>query len=157
MRALGELISLACRLFLAGLFLGACYDKVWEPALFAEAVARYDLIPLWLVNPVSVLLAWLELVVALCLLLGLATRAAALWATALLVFFTGLMVYAGLTGAGFDCGCFPGQEGHPAGYEAALRDALMALPALWLLILPGRWLSLGGSRRERPERLELRL
>jgi len=157
MRTLGELLSLACRLFLAGLFLWASYDKVWAPALFAEAVARYDLLPLWLVNPASVVLAWLELVVGLCLLLGLATRAAALWAAVLLAFFTGLMLYAGITGAGFDCGCFPGQAGHPAGYQAALRDALMTLPALWLLVFPGRWLSLGRGRRERPERLELRL
>ncbi|MCF8034535.1 MAG: DoxX family membrane protein [Desulfarculaceae bacterium] len=157
MRSLAELVSLACRLFLAGLFLWAAHDKVWDPATFAAAVARYDLIPLWLVNPGSVLMAWLELVLAVCLLLGLATRAAALGATGLMVFFTGLMIYAGLTGAGFDCGCFPGQAEHPAGYEAAVRDALMALPALWLLAWPGRWLSLGGSPRSRRQRLEYKL
>jgi len=156
MKVLAELISLACRLFLAGLFLWAAHDKVWDPASFAEAVARYDLVPLWMVNVGSVLMAWLELVTALCLVFGLATRAAALWISAMMVFFTGLMVYAGITGAGFDCGCFPGQNGHPAGYEAAWRDFLMLLPALWLLAWPGRWLTLGGTAPKR-QRLELKL
>jgi len=156
-RALAELISLASRLFLAGLFLWAAHDKVWDPASFAVAVARYDLVPLWMVNAGSVLMAWLELITALCLLVGLATRAAALWISGMMVFFTGLMIYAGLTGAGFDCGCFPGQNGHPAGYEAALRDVLMLLPALWLLVWPGRWLALGGVPAHRRERLEYRL
>ena len=157
MRALSELLSLACRLFLAGLFLWAAHDKVWDPASFAHAVARYDLVPLWMVNAGSVLMAWLELITALCLLVGLATRAAALWIAGMMLFFTGLMIYAGITGAGFDCGCFPGQEEHPAGYEAALRDFFMLLPALWLLFRPGYWLSLGGSPPPSRERLELRL
>jgi putative oxidoreductase len=155
MKALGEFISLLCRLFLAGLFLWAAHDKVWDPASFAAATAQYDLLPLWLVNSASVLLAWLELILGLCLLFGLATRAAALWAAGLLTFFIGLMLYAGFTGAGFDCGCFPGQGGHPAGFQAALRDLLMLLPALWLLILPGSWLSLGGKGSRRDEGLRL--
>ena len=146
MKRLAELTSLACRLFVAGVFIYAAYDKVWEPAAFAGSVATYDLLPLWAVNAGSVLLAWLEILVGAMLLLGLFTRAAACWASALLVMFTGLMLYAGITGAGFDCGCFPGGGGeaaHMAGYEGALRDALFLLPALWVLFWPGSWLALG--------------
>ncbi|MCB2225577.1 MAG: DoxX family membrane protein [Desulfarculaceae bacterium] len=156
MRSLAEFVSLLSRLFLAGLFLWAAHDKVWDPATFAASVAQYGLIPLWMVNGGSVLMAWLELVLGACLLLGLATRAAAVWASGMLLFFTGLMVYAGITGAGFDCGCFPGQASHPAGYEAALRDALMLLPALWLVVWPGRWLTLGGVSDPRRGGLKLR-
>jgi putative oxidoreductase len=140
-----ELISLASRLFVAGVFIFASYDKVWDPANFAKSVATYDLLPLWAVAGVSVALAWLELLVGVMLVLGLRTRAAAVWASGLLVFFTGLMLYAGITGAGFDCGCFPGggeAAAHQAGYEGALRDALFLLPALWLVWRPGRWLAL---------------
>lgn len=144
MNRLKELISLLSRLFVAGVFLFAAYDKVWDPTAFAHSVATYDLMPLKLVNGFSVTLAWLELLVGVMLLLGLYTRAAALWTTVLLVVFTALMLYAGYTGAGFDCGCFPGGGGvaaHQAGYDGALRDALFLLPSLWVLVKPGRWLA----------------
>ncbi len=145
MRFILEGISLVCRLGLALLFLYASWDKVWDPAAFAVSVAQYDVLPLWAVNSLSALLAWLELWLGLFLLMGIFTRAAALWACLLLALFTGLMIYAGLTGAGYDCGCFPGQaEGHTAGFDAALRDAGLLLAAVWVLVRPGRWLSLEG-------------
>ncbi len=146
MKRLSRFITLGARLFLAGVFLYASYDKVWNPAAFASAVAAYDLLPLWAVNPASVLLAWLELVVGLLLLAGVWVRPAAAWAALLLVMFMGLLVYAGLTGAGYDCGCFPGQEGgHAAGFGAALRDLGFLLPALWLL-----WRGESAPARRRP-------
>ncbi len=140
-----EALSLLARLFVAGVFLYASYDKVWEPAKFAASVAQYDLIPLWSVNAVSVVMAWLEIILGAMLLLGLYTKAAAAWASALLIFFTGLMIYAGITGAGFDCGCFPGGvpgEAHAAGWLGAARDLGFLAAALWLAWRPGRWASL---------------
>lgn len=143
MRFILDSISLICRLGLALVFLYASWDKVWDPAAFAQSVAQYDVLPLWAVNSLSAFLAWLELWLGLFLLLGILTRAAALWACLLMALFTGLMIYAGLTGAGYDCGCFPGQaEGHAAGFEAALRDAVLLAGALWVLVRPGRWLRL---------------
>ena len=143
MSAVKQLISIGCRLFLAWLFIYASYDKVWDPAGFAVSVGRYEVLPLVLVQPLSVLLAWMELLVGFLLLAGVWTRAAALCSAGLLIMFTGLMLYAWAIGAGYDCGCFPGQtEEHAAGLEAAFRDILMLLPALWLTWLPGRWLTL---------------
>lgn len=143
MKAIAQIISLGCRLFLAWLFIYASYDKVWNPADFALSVGRYEVLPLYLVQPLSVLLAWSELIAGLLLLVGFWIRAAALCTSGLLSMFTGLMIYAWAIGAGYDCGCFPGQsEAHAAGLGAALRDVLMLLPALWLIWLPGRWFAL---------------
>jgi putative oxidoreductase len=113
MKALMELISLGCRLYLAWLFLWASYDKVWEPAAFALDMAKYDILPVWTINAASVSMAWMELLCGGFLLIGFMHRAAAFWMGLMLLLFTGLMIYAGFTGAGFDCGCFPGQESHP--------------------------------------------
>lgn len=142
MKVGSNLISLASRAVLAGLFLYASLDKVWEPAQFARSTAQYDILPLFLVNAFSAWLAWLELWLGGLLLLGLWTRVVATWAGLLLAFFTVLMIYAGFTGAGLDCGCFPGQEGHAAGFTAALRDFLLLMPAIWLMRRPGTWLRL---------------
>ncbi|MCA1990393.1 MAG: DoxX family membrane protein [Desulfarculus sp.] len=131
MSAILELISLLARLITAGVFLFAAYDKVWDPANFAASMATYDLLPLWAINAASVSLAWLEMLVGTLLLIGLLTRAAALWACSLLVFFIGLMIYAGITGAGF---------------ETAIRDIIFLIPAAFTALRPGRWLSLGGER-----------
>lgn len=149
MNALLELLSLLARLITAGVFLFAAYDKVWDPANFAASVATYDMLPLWAVNAVSVSLAWLEMSIGTLLLIGLFIRAAALWSCALLVFFIGLMIYAGITGAGFDCGCFPGggeAAAHQAGFETAIRDLIFLVPATFTVLRPGRWLRLGGDR-----------
>lgn len=142
MSGAANLISLLCRMFLAGLFIYSSADKIWDPGSFALAVGQYELLPMPLVNAASVLISWLEGWVGILLLAGLWTRAAAAWAAALLALFTGLMVYAGFTGSGYDCGCFPGQNGHPAGFQAALRDFVMMAPAIWLLGKPGEWLRL---------------
>jgi putative oxidoreductase len=153
MSALKQLFSLAARLIVAAVFIYAAYDKVWRPAEFAQAVAVYELIPLWMINSSSAILAWLELIVGGLLVLGVAIRAAALWTSGLLVFFIGLMVYSGLTGAGYDCGCFPGGD-HAAGYETALRDVAFLIPSLWLVFIPGRWLALAPGRGSKPSRDE---
>ena len=142
MKMICEFISLGCRGYLAWLFIYAAYDKVWWPAAFALDMAKYDLLPIWAVNAASASLAWMEIVCGGLLLIGLMHRAAAFWVAVMLTMFTGLMIYAGFTGAGFDCGCFPGQQSHPAGFQAALRDFFMLLPALWLLWKPGAWLKI---------------
>jgi putative oxidoreductase len=148
MKTVLELISLGCRLFIAGLLIYASYDKIWDPAAFALDVAKYDLLPMEAVNASSVALAWMEMILGVFLLLGLMVRACAFWASLLFTMFTGLMIYSGFTGAGFDCGCFPGQGSHPAGFDAALRDLYYLLAALWLLILPGAWLQF----KKKPQR-----
>ena len=144
-----DVLSLLCRLFVAGIFLYASYDKVLNPAHFAEFVGQYEIIPLWMVNWSSAVLAWLEFIVGILLVIGWKTRPSALITSGLLVFFTGLMIYAGITGAGFDCGCFPGDAGHPAGYDAALRDVGFLIPSLFVLIFPGRRFSIDAAQQRR--------
>ncbi len=133
-----DILSLLCRLFVAAIFFYASYDKVLNPQNFAAFASQYEIIPLIMVNWSSAILAWLELTVSILLTIGWKIRPAAFITSGLLLFFTGLMIYAGITGAGYDCGCFPGDAGHPAGFDAAWRDVGFLLPSLFVLIFPGR-------------------
>ena len=128
-----RVLAVVGRVMLGAVFLYASVDKVWDPAGFAQAVARYDLLPIWIVGPVSVGLAWSELAVGILLVVGVWVDAAAVLAAGMLGVFTALMLWAGFTGAGYDCGCFPGQVGsHPAGFEAAARDGVLLALAVWV-------------------------
>lgn len=135
-----NIISLLSRLALAAVFFMASLEKVWQPAAFAQATATYDLLPIWAVNTFSAVLAWLELFLAVMLLIGFWIKPAALWSAYLMAVFTGLMIWSGAVGAVHDCGCFPGMDSQ-VGYKDALRDVIIMLPALWLLWKPGSWLS----------------
>jgi uncharacterized membrane protein YphA (DoxX/SURF4 family) len=135
-------------MFVGGIFFYASYDKILSPANFAGFVAQYELIPLVMVNWGSAVFAWTEFIISLLLIIGWLVRPAALISSVLLIFFICLMVYAGVTGAGFDCGCFPGDAGHPAGFDAAWRDLAFLLPSLLTLIYPGR-LNIDAWRRRR--------
>ena len=144
-----DILSLLCRLVIGVIFLYASYDKILDPAAFAPFVAQYELIPIWMVNWGSAIFAWLEFTISILLIVGWLTRPAALISTVLLIFFTGLMIYAGITGAGFDCGCFPGDAGHPAGFDAAIRDLGFLVPSLFVLIRPGNRFSIDAMRNRR--------
>jgi len=139
MNRLNAVTSLACRIFLAGIWLWAGYYKVWNPQDFAQAVAVYDIVPLWAVNFCSVIIAWLEVIIGLLLLAGWWIKPAAMWSTALFGLYTALMVRAGITGAEHSCGCFHKQE-IPVGYMHALLNFALLLVALWVFQHPSSWL-----------------
>ncbi|MDR1397808.1 MAG: DoxX family membrane protein [Desulfarculales bacterium] len=141
-----DILSLLCRLFVGFIFIYASYDKIINPQDFAPFVAQYEIAPLWTVNWGSAVFAWTEFTVSILLITGWQIRPASFLASLMLVFFTGLMIYAGITGAGFDCGCFPGDAGHPAGYDAALRDAIFLIPALLVFFRPGERFSIDAMR-----------
>ena len=54
-------LALAARLYLAHVFLFACWFKIIDPAAFALSVATYQLLPLSLINVTALVMPWAEL------------------------------------------------------------------------------------------------
>ena len=111
---LWPLILLALRLGLAGVFIAAAVPKILEPDLFASNIYNYQMLPAWGVNAMAIGLPWLELVIAVCIGLGLWTRASALIVCMLMVVFVIAFASATSRGLNISCGCFEVGEGHAA-------------------------------------------
>lgn len=101
-------LSLLVRLAMAGILIAAAIPKIQDIPQSIRAVRAYQLLPEALVPFVGTMLPFLELVLALVLLLGAFTRTAAIvWLLMMAGFLTGV-IWAWSTGLTIDCGCFGG-------------------------------------------------
>jgi len=130
-------ILLLLRLGMAFVFVAAALPKIMAPDLFASNVFNYQMLPHWGVNVLAVGLPWLELVVGLCLGLGIWTRASALLMSGMMVVFMIALASASARGLDISCGCFEvgaeGGEGHGTLLWAVLRDVVFLAASLLLV------------------------
>ena len=128
---------LACRLVPAGILLWAGLAKAFERQESILAVSAYDVLPEPLVEPVAVLLPWVEITIAILLIAGLFVRFAGIATAALSAVFILGMAQAKARGLEIDCGCFGG-GGAGAGvtWWDILRDIPILLAGLYLAVRP---------------------
>ncbi len=150
-----DVVGTVARLGLAAVFLVSGVLKAVDPDATYVAVRAYDVLPRAGVAVVAAVLPWLEIALGIVLLAGLATRAAAVVATGLLLVLVAGVVQAWARGLAIDCGCFGGggavDPGATTYGQELLRDAGFLLMAGWLVVRPATLgaPSLPGRRRER--------
>lgn len=127
------------RMILGAVFIYASWNKIVNPADFAEAVANYHILPQIMVNPVAWVLPWLEMVCGVCLLIGWITRGSALIIAGLLMVFIGALGYSLFRGLDIQCGCFSltAEKSVPL-YVDILRDAFLLTMAILTVGRPRR-------------------
>ena len=142
-------LTTAARCGLAVVLALAGWAKVTEPAgLQKLAVASYHILPDGMVSVVGVGLPVLELTLAALLVLGFATRLAAVLSALLLIVFIAGIVSVWARGLSIDCGCFGGggpapRSGMGARYfREILRDLGFLALAGWIVVLPKSRLAL---------------
>lgn len=145
-----QYVALLARVYLAFIFLTACWHKILHPDLFAVDVATYQILPLSFVNIVAITLPWIELGAGLMLLFGFRVRAGALLVSGMLFVFIVALVIALSKGLDISCGCFAstGAQEDPISMRTVLRDLAWLVVAVYVLFFDrrplgiDRWLSL---------------
>lgn len=130
-----DLLTLVSRLLIGGMYIYASFYKVIEPGSFAKSIWYYHLVPGSMINLMAIVLPWLELVVGIALIVGVAYRGAVLWANLMLVVFIVALVTTIARGIDIDCGCFrAAASGTHSAWLAMLFDvgAMFLGAQLWL-------------------------
>jgi len=141
--AVAPWITLFARLLLGGVLLVAGYLKTTNSAQAAASVRVYRLLPTGLANIFGYSLPWIEIGIALMLILGIWVRYSALAGGGLMLIFIIAIGQAWARKLAINCGCF-GYGGvsadgkvHPGIYLAEmLRDLGLVLVAGYLYRFP---------------------
>lgn len=140
-RALAVAGRLLVRLVPAGLLLWAGVAKAFDRQSSILAVDAYDVLPQGLVRPVAAVLPWIEIGVAVLLVLGLFVRFAGIATAVLAGVFIAAQAQAKARGLAIDCGCFGGGgPGEGVSWRDIARDVPILLAGIYLALRPhGPW------------------
>jgi uncharacterized membrane protein YphA (DoxX/SURF4 family) len=144
-------ITLLARLVLGGVLLAAGGLKVLKPTESANAVAAYKVLPANFSHIIGYALPWLEVALALLLIVGFMVRPAAIVSGLIMIVFIGAIASVWARGMLIDCGCFGGggeidpslaSEVRRTYFIEIMRDLGLALAAVYLYFFPYGKLSL---------------
>jgi putative oxidoreductase len=117
------------------LFIWASWDKILNPAAFAEVLYNYRVLPDLLIHPAAIILPWLEMGGGILLVVGRMTGGSLIILNALLLIFgaaLGLSLYRGLD---INCGCFSlGSKGERVAWQSLVRDFVLLGLGLSLMV-----------------------
>jgi len=135
------MLGILARLVVGGVWVVAGVLKLPDPDENVRVVRAYRLLPEAVVPLVGHGLPILEILIGVCLLLGLLTRAAAAVSAVLLVAFIVGISSAWARGLSIECGPFGGGAGPAENAQAAYpweiaRDVGLLLLSLWLVVRP---------------------
>jgi uncharacterized membrane protein YphA (DoxX/SURF4 family) len=135
-----DVLGLLARFGLAAIFLISGGLKAADPRQTVVSVRAYDLFPESLVTFIAATLPYLEIALGVLLVLGLATRLAAVLGAVMLVLFIAGVISAAVRGLSIDCGCFGGggpvEAGQTAYTAEILRDLGFLALAGYLILRP---------------------
>ncbi len=132
------LFALICRLTLAIIFFYAGVEKILHPQEFAVAIYNYQLLPDCVINLLAIFLPWLEVLIAVSLVIGIYTRGATLLSALLFLIFATALTINLVRGLDISCGCFGASSGNISWLYLA-RDLSLFCMSVFALIYDRGW------------------
>lgn len=122
----------ALAVVLGAVFIYAAVGKLSSPEDLADGIVAYQLLPVSVVNIVTITLPPFELLLGAWLIAGWRQRSASFCATVTLLVFLGALTSARLRGLHIDCACFGASDptAHSFPLEIARDTALIIAAAL---------------------------
>ena len=141
-----HVVGILARLIVGGVWIVAGALKITNPEASVSAVRAYQILPMGMVETVGRVLPALELVIGICLILGVMLRVTGLISALLLLAFIIGIASVWMRGISINCGCF----GDGGAVEDAFskypweiaRDVGLLLLSLWLVFGPATPLAL---------------
>ncbi|MBI5102710.1 MAG: DoxX family membrane protein [Nitrospirae bacterium] len=153
---MASVILILARLLIGGIFLISGLAKISDPARFILTLREFRLFPEVIVPLAAIWLPWLEVLLGLCVLLGILQRTSALLLACLNAGFLAAIVSVMARGIVVDCGCFgmlADMLGLPdmADMKAVVRNVVIIGLCLLIFFSTNKGLSLEGYilRREK--------
>jgi len=115
-------LTIRIQIALGLIFILAALPKITDPPSFAHMIYNYKIVPWALINPMALIMPWLELLCGVALVLGIWKGAARTLIGAMLVVFIVAISINLARGNAIDCGCFNVAD---AGKSYAERIATM--------------------------------
>lgn len=124
-----ERFWLILRVALGIIFVYASYYKIVSPGAFAHEIYNYKILPPWSINPLAMVMPWVQFFCGCALILNRGTRGASLLIALMMLSFQAAVASALLRGLNISCGCFK-SGGSPATWWTFGRDFLLLAAAL---------------------------
>jgi len=131
------IVVLIARILIGGILIYSSLEKFIDPSGFASAINNYHIIPFGLENSLAIILPWIELIVGICLILGVFIDGAAFLVIIIMVIFISAITYAILSGYNIECGCGL-KPGEMVGVQKIIEDFTYLILAWMILKYPKR-------------------
>jgi putative oxidoreductase len=126
-----EYLAFILRVYIGYIFIYASISKIMDPAIFAENIAAYRIIPFFGLNLVAIILPWVELMCGFFLIAGVRTRAIAIILGGLLIMYTVSVIINIFRGSSITCGCFD-NVGDPIGWPKVAENTMWLIMTLMI-------------------------
>ena len=128
-------INVLLRIVIGIIFVWASYGKILDPAGFGRIVQNYSILPEILINPVSVILPWVEAVAGILLISGFFVTGASMIINLMMFTFVSAFLINIYRGIDVSCGCFSlSVETTRSMYRYLIRDLIILLAGIWVFI-----------------------